>query len=38
MSNPVLDFYRKNFNPDLTGEQEEMILSGFRQGDPNTRH
>lgn len=50
MSHPVLSFYRKNFNPDLTLEQEDEILSVFRkeeykkkdrifnQGDENTRH
>jgi len=50
MSHPVLSFYRKNFNPDLTLEHEELILSVFRkeeykkkerifnQGDANTRH
>ena len=50
MNHPVLDFYRKNFNPNLTKKQEELLLSGFRQehykkkegifdqGDRNTRH
>ena len=50
MNHPVLSFYRKNFNPDLTPEQEDEILSVFRkeeykkkerifnQGDANTRH
>ena len=50
MNHPVLAFYRKNFNPDLSREQEEFILSSFRQehykkkelifnqGDRNTRH
>jgi len=50
MNHPVLSFYRKNFNPDLSVEQEELILSAFRQehykkkemifkqGDRNTRH
>jgi CRP-like cAMP-binding protein len=50
MSHPVLSFYRKNFNPDLSEDQEELILSAFRQehykkkelifnqGDRNTRH
>ena len=50
MSHPVLSFYRKNFNPDLSPEQEELVLSAFRkeeykkkelifnQGDTNTRH
>jgi CRP-like cAMP-binding protein len=50
MSHPVLSFYRKNFNPSLTREHEEEILSVFRkeeykkkerifnQGDSNTRH
>ncbi len=50
MSHPVLSFYRKNFSPDLSEEQEELILSAFRQehykkkemifkqGDRNTRH
>lgn len=50
MNHPVLSFYRKNFNPDLSEEQEKLILSVFRQehykkkelifkqGDRNTRH
>lgn len=50
MNHPVLNFYRKNFNPNLTKEQQELLLSGFRQehykkkegifdqGDRNTRH
>lgn len=50
MSHPVLSFYWKNFSPDLSEEQEELILSAFRQehykkkemifkqGDRNTRH
>ena len=50
MSHPVLSFYRKNFSPDLSEEQEELILSAFRQehykkkemifkqGDRNNRH
>ena len=50
MSHPVLAFYRKNFNPDLSQEHEVLILSHFRkeeykkkerifnQGDTNTRH
>ena len=50
MSHPVLDFYRKNFNPNLSPDQEDLILSFFRQevykkkdrifnqGDSNTRH
>jgi CRP-like cAMP-binding protein len=50
MNHPVLSFYRKNFNPDLSEEQEELILLAcrqehykkkeliFKQGDRNTRH
>jgi CRP-like cAMP-binding protein len=50
MSHHVLSFYRKNFNFNLTAEQEDLFLSAFRhqhfkkkelifnQGDRNTRH
>ena len=50
MKHPVLSFYRKNFDPNLSVEQEELIFTAFRQehykkkelifkqGDRNTRH
>jgi len=50
MKHPVLSFYRKNFDPNLSVEQEELIFTAFsqehykkkelifKQGDRNTRH